>query len=61
MDKIKDLKVLIKEKQAQDKVVESSDSFAKITNPIIVQIKKNLVQFKNSDLSKKFDINDLLR
>lgn len=61
MEKIKDLKVLIKEKQAQDKVVESSDSFAKITNPIIGQIKKNLVQFKNSDLSKKFDINDLLR
>lgn len=61
MDKIKDLKVLMKEKQAQNKVVESSNSLSKTTNPITGQIKKNLAQFKNSDLSKKFDINDLLR
>lgn len=61
MDKIKDLKVLIKEKQApEEPVVRRVDSL-NATNPILGQIKKNLAQFKNNELSKKLDINDLLR
>ncbi len=61
MDKIKDLKVLIKEKQApEEPVVQRVDS-SNATNPILGQIKKNLAQFKNNELSKKLDINDLLR
>ncbi len=56
MDKIKDItKILEKVKEEEQKAPEPK--VQKATNPIF----KKLAQFANEKLSKKFDINDLLR
>lgn len=60
MDKIIDItKVLEKTKEENKKLENNKQSFdtQKVTNPIL----KKLMSFKNDNLSKKFDINDLLR
>ena len=59
MDNITDIKEKLarKKKVDEDKTDNRSVVAANSTNPIL----KKLMQFKNADLSKKFDINDLLR
>ena len=64
MDKVVDLKRVLKKTKAemqtedsQVKNVAQPSNVKKSTNPIL----KKLVQFKNDNLSNKFDINDLLR
>ncbi len=59
MDNIKDIKEILAQKK--QKTVEENNKPSKTvsnaTNPIL----KKLMQFKNDSLSKKFDINDLLK
>lgn len=59
MDNIKDIKEILEQKK--QKTVEENNKPSKTvsnaTNPIL----KKLMQFKNDSLSKKFDINDLLK
>lgn len=60
MDKVKDITKLLATKKQQETVQDSAQirlSENKISNPIF----RKLMQFKNQNLSKKFDINDLLR
>lgn len=60
MDKIIDItKVLEKTQEEKRELDNNKQTFAvqKVTNPIL----KKLMSFKNDNLSKKFDINDLLR
>lgn len=60
MDKITDItKVLEKIKEEKKELENNKQSIVtqKVTNPIL----KKLMSFKNDKLSKKFDINDLLR
>ena len=64
MDKVVDLKRVLEKTKAemqtedsQIKNVAQPSNVKKSTNPIL----KKLAQFKNDNLSKKFDINDLLR
>ncbi len=60
MDKITDItKVLEKTKEEKKELENNKQSVVaqKVTNPIL----KKLMSFKNDKLSKKFDINDLLR
>ncbi len=59
MDNITDIKEKLarKKKVDEDKTDNRSVVAANSTNPIL----KKFMQFKNADLSKKFDINDLLR
>lgn len=60
MDKITDItKVLEKIKEEKKELENNKQSVVaqKVTNPIL----KKLMSFKNDKLSKKFDINDLLR
>lgn len=64
MDKVVDLKRVLKKTKAemqtedsQVKNVAQPSNVKKSTNPIL----KKLAQFKNDNLSNKFDINDLLR
>ena len=60
MDKIIDItKVLEKTKEEKKELENNKQSVIaqKVTNPIL----KKLMSFKNDKLSKKFDINDLLR
>ncbi len=62
MDKVSDITKIL-EKKAVEKNLKSSETSAaktqnvnKATNPIL----KKLACFKNDNLSKKFDINDLI-
>lgn len=64
MDKVIDIKkvlektaVEVSEKEIEKAVEKPSLTVKKATNPIL----KKLAKFKNENLSKKFDINDLLR
>lgn len=62
MDKVVDLtrvleKTQIKTDESQKNQDAKPSNVQKSTNPIL----KKLAQFKNDNLSKKFDINDLLR
>ena len=64
MDKVVDLKRVLEKTKAEMKTEDSQvknvaqpSNVKKSTNPIL----KKLAQFKNDNLSKKFDINDLLR
>ena len=60
MDKIVDItKILENTKQKEEELVNNkqSQNVKKSTNPIL----KKMMSFKNENLSKKFDINDLLR
>lgn len=60
MEKIIDLnKIIKKTDDATETAAENNPAktVKKATNPIF----KKLAQFKNDNLSKKFDINDLLR
>ena len=61
MDNISDIKEKLAQKN-KNRADEQQDispvkTVSKATNPIL----KKLMQFKNDNLSKKFDINDLLR
>ena len=61
MDNISDIKEKLAQKN-KNRADEQHDispvkTVSKATNPIL----KKFMQFKNADLSKKFDINDLLR
>lgn len=56
MDKVIDI-TKITEKTKQEDKIETQKTVEKATNPIF----KKLMQFKNTKLSKKFNINDLLR
>lgn len=64
MDKVVDLKRVLEKTKAETQTEDSQvknvaqpSNVKKSTNPIL----KKLVQFKNDNLSNKFDINDLLR
>jgi len=59
MDKILDItKILEKTKEKNDSFENNEKIVAqKVTNPIL----KKLMSFKNQQMSKSFDINDLLR
>lgn len=60
MDKIIDItKILEKTEEKVDEPVKNklTKDMQKTTNPIL----KKMMIFKNNNLSKKFDINDLLR
>lgn len=64
MDKVIDIKKVLEktaldtpEKDIEKAVEKPSVTVKKTTNPIL----KKLAKFKNENLSKKFDINDLLR
>lgn len=60
MDKIIDIKKILEKTavEVDEKTVnEPPVKLQKSTNPIV----KKLAKFKNDNLSKKFDINDLLR
>lgn len=60
MDKIIDItKILEKTEHKVDTLEKNKQSLnvQKTTNPIL----KKMMSFKNENLSKKFDINDLLR
>ena len=62
MDKVVDLtrvleKTQIKADESQKNQDAKPSNVKKSTNPIL----KKLAQFKNDNLSKKFDINDLLK
>ena len=54
--KVIDLTEILTKTKIEEKT-QSVSVVKKVTNPIF----KKLMQFKNADLSKKFDINDLLR
>ncbi len=55
MDKIKDITKIL-EKTKTEETTPIVQKTEKVTNPIF----KKLAQFKNTQLSKKFDINDLI-
>lgn len=57
MDKIIDITKILQETAVEEKQAESKPVLEKVTNPIF----KKLAQFKNSKLSSKLDIKDLLR
>ena len=64
MDKVVDLKRVLEKTKAETQTADSQiknvaqpSNVKKSTNPIL----KKLAQFKNDNLSNKFDINDLLR
>ena len=54
--KVKDITEILAKVKTEERTQPIS-VVKKVTNPIF----KKLMQFKNADLSKKFDINDLLR
>lgn len=56
MDNIKDITKILEKAKEEDKTPDAPKQQT-ATNPIF----KKLVQFANTKLSKKFDINDLLR
>ena len=59
MDKIKDItKILNNTKTSQNNPEVTKIN---VSNPIKKYIKEKLVKFKNTNISKKFDINDILR
>ena len=59
MDKIKDItKILNNTKTSQNNPEVTKTN---VSNPIKKYIKEKLVKFKNTNISKKFDINDILR
>ena len=60
MDKLVEITKLIQDKLTKDQPVFPS-ACTKTTNPIEKQLRQKMVQFTNADLSKKFNINDLLR
>lgn len=57
MDKIIDIKKILKETVVDNNCTQKDKSVskAKTTNPIL----KKMMSFQNEDISKKFDINDL--
>lgn len=61
MDNISDIKEKLAQKNKNradgQQDISPVKTVSKATNPIL----KKLMQFKNDNLSKKFDINDLLR
>ena len=58
MDNITDIKEFLAQKNKADaKDNKPSKTVSNATNPIL----KKLMQFKNDNLSKKFNINDLLK
>lgn len=56
MDKIIDIKEILKKAESEEKTAIRT-TVQKVTNPILTKLAK----FKNENLSKKFDINDLLK
>ncbi len=56
MDKITDITEKLKQQKKPDET-QNGKSNAKVTNPIF----KKLVTFANQNLTKKFDINDILK
>ncbi len=62
MEKVTDIKKVLEKNKTKEADTNNQHSLdkkncAKATNPIF----KKLMQFKNEHLTKKFDINDLLR
>lgn len=59
MDKVVDITKVLKKtgNDVEEKAMSQKHADNKTTNPIF----KKLAKFKNDNLSKKFDINDLLR
>ena len=51
----------IVEKTKVEEETQTTPKVEKATNPILSSTLKKLAQFKHTQLSKKFDINDLLR
>lgn len=61
MDKLADITKIIQERLTQDKPVFTVPNAEKVTDPIAKQLKEKMASFHNENLSKKFNINDLLR
>ena len=59
MDKVVDITKILEKigNDVEEKAMSQKPADNKTTNPIL----KKLAKFKNDNLSKKFDINDLLR
>lgn len=63
MDKIKDITKILEKTKVEEKEKTSSkvEKVEKVTNPLKTFALQKLARFNNEKLSKKFDINDLLR
>lgn len=60
MDKIKDITKILEKTKVEEKE-KASSKVEKVTNPLKALALQKLARFNNEKLSKKFDINDLLR
>jgi len=61
MDKLADITKLIQERLTQDKPVFTLPNAEKTTDPIAKQLKEKMANFHNENITKKFNLNDLLR
>lgn len=61
MKKVVDIKEILKENKTQENENEKKLTQNKTTNPLKSALTEKFVKFAHDNLSKKFDINDLLR
>lgn len=61
MDKIKDITKILEKTKVEEETEKTSSKVEKVTNPLKTSALQKLARFNNEKLSKKFDINDLLR